>query len=172
MTHTGYRVSQFVQALLAQPAAADVRLATDHLPPSLQTLYNGMSRAERSHSLAVLRALLRQGQTDPDLLAAALLHDVGKTRAPLRMFDRVLVVLTQRVAPAAARDWSTGAARGWRRPFVVAARHPDWGGEFLEQAGASPRLVDMVRRHHAVLPPLVTEVDRLLAALQAADGSH
>jgi len=172
MTHTAYRASQFVQALLAQPAAADARLAADHLPPALQPLYHSMNRAEQSHALAVLRALLRQGQTDPDLLAAALLHDVGKTRSPLRLLDRVLVVLAQRLAPAAAQVWSTGAPRGWRRPFVVAAQHADWGGGILEQAGASPRLVDLVRRHHMSLPPCGGEAGRLLGALQTADGSH
>jgi putative nucleotidyltransferase with HDIG domain len=172
MTHTAYRASQFLQALLAQPAAEDARLVADHLPPTLRPLHQDMSRAEQSHSLAVLRALLRQGQTDSDLLAAALLHDVGKTLTPLRLFDRVLVVLAQRLAPEAARACSTGAPRGWRRPFVVAARHADWGGDILEQAGASPRLVALVRQHHASHPPPKIEEDRLLAALQIADGSH
>jgi putative nucleotidyltransferase with HDIG domain len=172
MTRTGYRASQFVQALFAQPAADAARLAAEYLPPALQPLYHGMSRAEQWHSLAVLRALLRQGQADPDLLAAALLHDVGKTRSPLRLFDRVLVVLAQRLAPAATQAWGKGAPRGWRRPFVVAARHADWGGKILEQAGASPRLVVMVRRHHAAQPLRGTDVDRLLAALQTADGNH
>jgi len=172
MTRTTYRASQFLRALLAQPAAEDARLVADYLPPALRPRFDGMSRAEQSHSLAVLRTLLRQGQTDPDLLAAALLHDVGKTRAPLRLLDRVLVVLAQRVAPGAAQAWSNGAPRGWKRPFVVAARHAEWGAEILEQAGASPRLVGMVRQHHASFPPCGAEVDRMLAALQIADGTH
>jgi putative nucleotidyltransferase with HDIG domain len=172
MTRTAYRASQFLQALLAQPAAEDACLVADHLPPTLRPLHHAMSRAEQSHSLAVLRALLRQGQTDPDLLAAALLHDVGKARVRLRLLDRVAVVLTQRLAPEVARAWGTGAPRGWRRPFTVAAQHADWGGDILEQAGASPRLVALVRQHHAVHPPPKVEEDRLLAALQIADGSH
>jgi hypothetical protein len=161
-----------LQALFARPGAEDARLVADHLPPALRRLYRAMSRAEQSHSLAVLRALLRQGHRDPDLLAAALLHDVGKTRAPLHLSDRVLVVLAQRLAPAAAQTWSNGAPRGWRRPFVVAAQHADWGGDMLEEAGASARLVAMVRLHHAPRPPAGAEADCLLAALQAADGSH
>jgi putative nucleotidyltransferase with HDIG domain len=172
MTRTTYRASQFLRALLAQPAAEDARLVADYLPPALRPLFDRMSRAEQSHSLAVLRALLRQDQTDPDLLAAALLHDVGKTRAPLRLLDRVLVVLAQRVAPSAAQAWSNGAPRAWKRPFVVATRHAEWGAETLAQAGASLRLVDMVRQHHVSLPPCGGEADRMLAALQTADGSH
>ena len=172
MTRTAYRASQFVQALLAQPAVEDARLAAPHLSAALKPLYQRLSRAEQSHALAVLRALLASGHTDPDLLAAALLHDIGKTRAPLRLLDRVLVVLAQQCVPAAVESWSRGEPRGWRRPFVVAAQHADWGAEILKQAGASPRLVDLVRRHHAALPCPVPDCDRLLAALQRADGSH
>jgi putative nucleotidyltransferase with HDIG domain len=172
MTRAGYRASQFVHALLANPAAEDSALAAAYLPPGLRPLFNGMRRAERAHSMAVLRSLLRQGHTDPDLLAAALLHDVGKTRAPLRLFDRVLVVLSQHLMPASARAWSIGEPTGWRRPWVVAARHADWGAEILAQAGGSPRLAAIIRRHHETSLPDTTEIDPLLAALQAADGSH
>ena len=172
MTRAGYRASQFVHALLANPAAGDAGLVLAYLPPHLRPLFYGMAGAERAHSLAVLRSLLRQGHTEPDLLAAALLHDVGKTRAPLRLFDRVLVVLGHLLLPVAARAWSAGAPTGWRRPWVVAARHADWGAEIIAQAGGSARLQMIVRRHHETAQPPATEIDILLAALQAADGSH
>jgi putative nucleotidyltransferase with HDIG domain len=172
MTRTAYRASQFVQALLAQPAADDVRLAAEHLPPTLIPLFERLSRAEQSHAIALLHALLQQGRTDPDLLAAGLLHDVGKTRAPLRLMDRVLVVLAQSLAPSVIRSSNGGDARGWRRPFIIAARHAEWGAELLQQHGASPRLVDLVRRHHASPPSADGQVDPLLDALQSADGSH
>jgi hypothetical protein len=71
MTRAGYRASQFVHALLANPAAENAGLAAAHLPPGLLPLFGGMLPAERAHSLAVLRSLLRQGHADPDLLAAA-----------------------------------------------------------------------------------------------------
>ncbi len=172
MTRAGYRASQFVHALLANPAAEDSALAAAYLPLGLRPLFDDMRRAERAHSLAVLHSLLRRRHTDPDLLAAALLHDVGKTRAPLRLFDRVVVVLSQHLMPSSARAWSTGEPSGWRRPWVVAARHADWGAEIIAQAGGSPRLEAIVRRHHASPLPNTTEIDSLLAALQAADGSH
>ena len=40
-----------------------------------------MSVSDQRHSLNVMRTLRRQGHTEPDLLAAALLHDVGKSAA-------------------------------------------------------------------------------------------
>jgi hypothetical protein len=172
MTRAGYRASQFIHALLAYPAADAAGLAATHLPPALRPLFYRMRRAEQAHSLAVLRVLRRQGHADPDLMAAALLHDVGRTRVPLRLFDRVLVVLGQSMLPATARTWSTGAPSGWRRPWVVAAQHAGWGAEMVAHAGGSTRLEAVIRRHHETPLSRTTEIDGLLAALQAADGSH
>ena len=172
MTRAGYRASQFIHALLDNPAADAAGLAATHLPPALRPLFQSMRRAEQAHSLAVLRALRRQGHADPDLMAAALLHDVGKTRVPLRLFDHVLVVLGHSLLPAAARTWSTRAPSGWRRPWVAAAQHANWGAEMVSHAGGSARLQAMIRRHHETPLSRTTEIDGLLAALQAADGSH
>jgi putative nucleotidyltransferase with HDIG domain len=172
MTRAGYRASQFVHALFANPAADDAGMAAAHLPPAVRPLFDSMRRAEQAHSLAVLRALKRQGYTDPDLMAAALLHDIGKTRAPLRLFDRVLVVLSHSLMSSAARTWSAGAPSGWRRPWVVAAQHAGWGGEMVAHAGGSARLEAIIRRHHETPLSRTTELDDLLAALQAADGRH
>lgn len=172
MTRAAYRASQFLHAVLDHPAPGDADLIHAHLPASLHALFERLSPVEQAHAVAVLRTLLLQGHSDPSLLAAALLHDVGKTRAPLRLMDRVLVVLAARLVPRRARDWSQGAPSGWRRPFVIAAQHASWGEAMLAQAGASTPLGELVRRHHDPLPVLSTPIDHLLAALQAADGIH
>lgn len=171
MSLAGHRVAQFLRAAFARPAAGDGALLEQHLPPPLHPAFTRLSRAEQAHAVATLRTLLRQGHTDPDLLAAALLHDLGKSRAPLRLLERVLIVLAQSWLPRRAARWGQGEPCGWRRPFVVAAHHPAWGEALVLEAGGSPRLAEIVRRHHDPLPEDVrTPVDRLLKALQAADG--
>jgi len=170
MSLAGHRVAQFLRAAFARPGAGDNALVEQHLPPTLRPAYSRLGRAEQAHAVATLRTLLRQGHTDPDLLAAALVHDLGKSRAPLRLMDRVLVVLAQSYLPRQAARWSQGEARGWRRPFVVAARHAAWGETMVLEAGGSPRLAEILRRHHDPLPDASTPVDRVLKALQAADG--
>jgi hypothetical protein len=171
MTRTAYRASQFLHAVLDRPAPGDADLLRTHLPASLHALFARLSPAEQAHALAVLRTLMRQGHSDPALLAAALVHDVGKTRAPLHLMDRVLVVLADRLIPP-ARRWSQGAPSGWRRPFVVTAQHAAWGEAMLIKAGATATLAELVGRHHDPLLVPSTPIDHLLAALQAADGSH
>jgi hypothetical protein len=64
-------------------------------------------------------------------------------------------------------------SKGWRRPFVVHARHPQVGARWAREAGCSPLTVALIRRHQDQLmgcSPLSVEEDRLLAALQAADS--
>ncbi len=165
-----HRLDQGLRALAAWTRPVDDALAERHLAPELAALYRRMRRSERQHSVRVLQRLLDAGQTHPDLLAAALLHDVGKTRLRFSLPEKVLVVLVKALAPAAYRRWGSGPARGWRRPFAVSIQHPAWGAEMVAAAGGSPLAVELVRRHADPLEgPPRSEADRLLLALQAVD---
>jgi putative nucleotidyltransferase with HDIG domain len=121
----------------------------------------------------VYQALRAQGETHPDLLAAALLHDVGKARFPLYVWERVLIVLAERFLPGWAARWGDARPESWRRPFVVARQHPEWGAEMVARRGGSALLVDIIRRHQAeVSPAEMGEADRLICRLQAADSMN
>src|SRR5262245_53175210 len=96
------RLRQGIRALLAWARPVNFDRASNVLSPELLSLFRQMRRSEQQHSLNVLRTLQGWGYNDPALLTAALLHDVGKTRAPFHLWDRVLVVLTRAAAPALA----------------------------------------------------------------------
>jgi putative nucleotidyltransferase with HDIG domain len=166
MMSAAYRFRQGARALAAWLRPVDDTQAEPYLSPALLALYRRMRRSERQHSLRVLHNLLAAGHTDPDLLVAALLHDVGKTRTSFFLPEKVLVVLVKAVAPGLYRRWGSGARRGWRRPFAVSVQHPAWGAEMVAAAGGSPRAVELIR-HHA--DDLGTGTDPLLRALQAVD---
>jgi len=176
-----YRLGQFWRILraesLSEAALAEI---TAVLTPSEAALFNRFSLSDQQHSCGVLRTLQSAGHTQPDLLTAALLHDVGKTRAPLSIWERSLIVLVQKLAPGKMAVWGKGHARGWRRPFVVKAQHPAWGAAMAEAAGSKPLVIALIRRHQEPLletaePLLETAVspeDNLLRLLQWADDQN
>ncbi|MEW6093220.1 MAG: HD domain-containing protein [Chloroflexota bacterium] len=165
LARLAYRFRQFRLAFLGPWPRVPDKALSPYLSPALITIFRRMTLAEQAHSLSVLERLQDSGQTDPDLLAAALLHDVGKSLSPLSIWERVLIVLGKHFFPQAVEGWGDGEPRGLRRPFMVAIRHPAWGADLVAAAGASPRTVDLVRRHQ----DLSIADDLLLAALQQAD---
>jgi hypothetical protein len=165
-----YRAQQFWDALWSAPAPGDLRLAERWLNPEQMRLFLRMQPGEQAHSLRVMNRLLQKGEAQPDLMAAALLHDVGKALSPLRIEERVLIVLVRTAAPQVALRWGSSEARGWRRAFVTAEQHPAWGAELALKAGTSALAVELIRRHQE--PPLALPdkpVERMLACLQHAD---
>lgn len=168
-----YRTTQFFRVLFARPTPEDLRRVEETLSPSLIRIFRRMSVADQTHAIRVLRTLLDQGERHPSLLAAALLHDVGKARVRPRLWDRVVVVLGTAIVPGAIQRWGHGELKGWRRPFVIAVRHPVWGAEMIRTAGGSEELATLVSRHQD--PPQAqtdSQIDQLLYRLQVADGRN
>jgi HD domain len=172
-----YRARQFWHALNATPTSEDLALACSVLTPAQMTAFYRLQPSEQHHAISVLRKLKAQGETHPDLLVAALLHDVGKCQARLQPWDRALIVLAQAIAPQKAKQWATESdkaltkrRKGWRRAFFVAQDHPEWGAHIARGAGASPLVEALIRRHQeASGQPAQSLEDRLLLKLQLAD---
>ena len=165
LSRLSYRTRQFKLAFLGPWTPIPDEALIPHLSPPLQALFRRMTSSEQAHSYAVLQRLQAQGYSDPDLLTAALLHDVGKTLSPLSTIDRVLVVLANRFLPRLAQRWGAGKPGRFTRRFITAACHPAWGANLALEAGASPRTCNLIRRHQDFTP----SDDRLLLALQSAD---
>ncbi len=136
----------------------------------MAALFFRMSDPDQSHSIRVFQTLVDQGEENSDLLMAALLHDVGKSQNSLRAWERSLVVVTNRIIPNQVLKWGQDEPYGWRKPFVVALQHPEWGVALVQQEGGSETLVTLIRYHqeHA-LPNIRKDVQELLERLQTAD---
>jgi hypothetical protein len=170
ISRLAYRSRQFWNTLLAPCKRVPSEALLPYLKPAQLSLFQRMQPSEQAHAYQIFKNLEIDSQTNPDLLAAALLHDAGKILYPLSIFDRVLIVLGRRLFPGAAKRWASGTPRGLRLPFVVAAKHAEWGAELASQAGATSQTVALIRHHHdeyELNPDSPTK--RLLAALQAAD---
>jgi len=198
-----YRVRQFFRALAARVSEEELEQVAYMLTPASLALFRSMAIPDQRHGFDVCTALRQAGHTDPDLLAAALLHDVGKAAARLPAWQRAIIVLLDRFAPRLLARLSQGEpddhtlsgstarlsvrlsahtegspkseltavlTKGWRRPFVTYARHPEMGARWAQEAGCSPLTVTLIRRHQKRVVTCQTEEDQLLAALQAADS--
>lgn len=172
-----YRARQFWHALTATPAPQELDLARQVLPPEQMELFLKLQPNEQAHSLHIFYQLREQSPQEQDLLAAALLHDVGKTCYPLRPWERGWIVVIQALLPAKAAEWGKAAPRGWKRPLVIAQQHADWGAEMAAQAGASPTVVSLIRRHQQPIARpdgqsagSISREDRLLQRLQLLDN--
>jgi hypothetical protein len=165
-----YRARQFWDALKTSPTAEDLDQARKTLTPTLMELFLQMDAGEQVHSIRVFKKLSKTNDNPPDLLAAALLHDVGKSRYPLRLWERVLVVVGQVLFPEKAKDWGKSEPLGWKRAFVVADRHTDWGAELALGAGATPLTASLFRRHHDRIIRQISQEDGLLIRLQSVDN--
>ncbi len=132
------------------------------LSESEYRLWVRMYGPDRRHSVLVARTVesrLGDEATKP-ILAAALLHDIGKLDSGLRTWGRVVATMSAAVAGAdTARLWQK--SRGFTRSVGLYLRHPDLGGDMLEMAGSDPFASTWAREHH--LPPDEWTIDRRLA---------
>ena len=153
----------------AGPPAADEDWVASVLSDGELSLWRRMSNADRRHAVGVARRVERAlgGEATAPVLAAALLHDVGKVAAGLGTYGRVVATLAGMAAGReTAHEWSRRA--GFTRKVGLYLRHPTLGGDMLAVAGSDPVTVAWAREHH--LPPERWTVDRHVAdVLKAAD---
>ena len=166
----GHLVRRFVGSLApVGPRAADEAWVDEQLLPGEQRLWERLSRPDRRHSVAVARRVERAlgNEATRPVLAAALLHDIGKLDSGLGTYGRVVATLATAVAgTGSAHDWSR--ARGFTRRVGLYVRHPELGGDMLALAGSDPLTVAWTREHH--LPPDRWTVPApVAAALKDAD---
>lgn len=175
MTSSIQRVQQGVRALLAFATSVDTDLAQQTLSAKEFQAFVGMSRSEQLHSLNVLRDVLAQSDTTPPALAvAALLHDVGKSRYHLMVWQKTIAVLVKafipKLAAYLARDETLNF---WRAPFTVREYHPKWSANILRRCQSDDVAIWLAEHHQE---DATQHQDHpyyeLLCRLQAADDAN
>lgn len=157
--------SRFIKSLSNKhPPLSDADWVSSFLTPSELLLWETMPAADQRHSVEVARKVdveLGDRSTSP-ILAAAALHDVGKTRCGFGTFGRTAATVVWAVLPddraASWRDRSGTLGRLARYRL-----HPELGAELLDQAGSDPLTVSWTAEHH--LGPEYWSVEKGIAAV-------
>ena len=166
----GHLVRRFFGSLRpGGPPPADDAWAVERMKPGEAALWRRMSAADRRHAVVVARRVdvtLGRSATRP-VLAAALLHDVGK-------IDSGFGPLGRAGATVAGMVGGHDAARRWRGRDGLVGRvgrylcHDEIGAEMLAGAGSDALTIAWAGEHH--LPPeRWTVAPEIGAALKAAD---
>jgi hypothetical protein len=148
-------VRRFIGTITAKPLTAPEqdRVAA-LLAPGEAALFWAQAPADRRHAYDTM-ARTEAVSDDSTVLAAALLHDVGKVAGSRNALARSLATVLD--------------ALGWPMPAAMRRYrdHGQIGAELLEATGASTLAVDFARRHPSADPRGVDP--RLWAVLLAAD---
>jgi hypothetical protein len=150
-----YRLWQVRQQLgfVAPLSVEENSLVAQWLPASALPLFQTMSDADQRHSHRVCQGLLERGCIDQDLLAAALLHDVGKAQGRVPIWTRPVIVLGKLFAPRLIRSLTVYPYEDkkipvWQRSLSNAWWHAEIGAELASMAGLSEEAVLFIRTHH------------------------
>ena len=169
---TSYRLRQVRQQLgfVAPLSGEDYQEVERWLPSTALALFHTMSQADQQHSLRVCRGLQARGCTEPDMLAAALLHDVGKAEGRVPFWTRPVIVLGKRLRPAwlqrvtvAPQAIAHAHIPRWRRSLSYAWWHAEVGAELGAHAGLSERAILYIQTHHQPQGPAAAlhEIDEV-----------
>jgi len=169
-----YRLWQFWQIVTAVPLEPSARAEVAAiLSPSEMSLFERFALNDQWHSYRVMKLLREAGHDHSALLVAALLHDVGKTKLPLSIWERSLIVLASILLPRQMAVWGQGEAVGWKRPFVVKMQHPVWSAEMATTVGSDPQAIVLIQRHQDPIAPDDQSAEaQLLRLLQWADDQN
>lgn len=157
-------IKRFFGSVSASALSADETVwVNSRLLPGEQLLWDRMSTPDQRHAYGVgqrVVELLRTEATRP-VIAAALLHDIGKVDASLGTFTRSLATLAgQQATPAQIESW--GREKGWLGRAGRYLRHNEIGAEMLRAAGSDPLTITWAREHELVhtewtLPGRITD---------------
>ncbi len=143
MGHAAHLVRRFAGALRpGGPSPAEEAWVASVLGEAELELWARMSGADRRHAVAVAGRVHQAlgGAVDRPVLAAALLHDVGKVVSGLGTLGRVAATLA---GMARLRSLTPRVAQY--------LRHDALGAQLLETAGSDALTVAWAAEHH--LPP-------------------
>lgn len=150
-------VRRFFDVLLARPLTDREHKVVEALlstPEEIDLFFN-QNDADQRHGLEAASEVALMAPGRPELVRAALLHDIGKQVSGLGVWGRSLASMLAKLHLP---------VRGRLHSYL---EHGPIGADLLERAGVEPIVVAFARSHHARRPESIAPED--WAVLIAAD---
>jgi len=174
-----HRVQRFFRSVFSvAPSQEQLAWATRFLSESEQRLFLRMPSVDQSHCLGVARAvsahLDQVGLTESDsearwLLAASLLHDVGKSVSGLGTYGRVVATVSEGLGGSdMGKHWAERG--GMTRKVGLYMQYPQLGADLLSLAHSDKRVIAWAAEHHLPQEQWTLPMDCALLLQQADDG--
>jgi hypothetical protein len=141
-----YRARQFFRGLHPSLTAGELALMHSALNERERALFIAMDPRDRRHSMDMVHWLRARTAPSADVVAAALLHDVGKGR--LLVWDRVAFVVLGRVSKSLRGRLGSPRGMRFRQALWRLEHHPRLGAEQLTGVSRE-RVVALVAAHLA-----------------------
>jgi predicted HD phosphohydrolase len=154
----GHLAKRFAGSLLAQPLSNDEQhWVAQYLLPGERELWHRMSVPDQRHAHGVAKkvAEVLGHEASRPVMAAALLHDIGKVESDLGTFGRSAATILA----------NAGVKTTWVKNYRA---HNEVGRRLLQEAGSDPFTANWAYEHE-VDKSLWTVDPRLGAALYEAD---
>src|SRR5688572_511211 len=129
-------------------AVEDSQWVHSQLIEGERLLWARMSVADQRHACGVARHVveLLGPKATRAVVAAALMHDVGKIETQINTFQRVLATLAGSTAsPSQISSWAQ--ENGWLGKAGRYILHNEIGARMLEDAGSDPLTIAWAREH-------------------------
>jgi UTP:GlnB (protein PII) uridylyltransferase len=143
-----YRIQQFFKSLFVTKGMVDMEFVHKHLTAAQEGVFLRMQAYDRYHSVYFAKTLISNVYKVPeDLIVAALLHDVGKSRYPINSFHRMGAVVARRFAPQVMEKENEEEVAFLNRTVLVSNHHAEWSENMAKSAGVSD-LTAWIIAHH------------------------
>lgn len=125
-------VRRFFRGFSRALSPSEVAHARRLLTPAELLLFAGLPGRERRHAMDMLHWLRARAAPSDELLAAALVHNVGK--GPIHLQERVAYVLLDLLTPDLLERIASPSGVRFQRSLAAQRDHPRRGAALLERS--------------------------------------
>lgn len=136
------RIRQFFLCLFLNFNSDDMDYINEKLNNDIKPVFLKLSDYEKKHSILVAQAVEKEFMNDPDLILAALLHDIGKSKYHINIFQKSLFVLLDYLSRGKLKKF-TG-----NKSIYIFYNHGEAGYDILKSNNYNNRILEIVKNHH------------------------